>query len=97
MDFGHHFFQNLTTKKIWNKHTKQMFPNMPKKDRNRRVLSAKINTIRYFRNRIFHFEQIFDKQNLFEVHLNIFEIIKWLNLALYNITTELDEFNSVIN
>ena len=53
-------------------------------------------TIRYFRNRIFHFEQIFDKQNLSEVHLDIFEIIRWINLALYDITTELDEFNSVI-
>jgi len=73
-----------------------MFPNMLRKDRNRRVLSSKINTIRYFRNRIFHFEQIFDKQNLSKVHLDIFKIIKWLNLALYNITTELDEFNSVV-
>ena len=69
---------------------------MPKKDRNRRVLSSKINTIRYFRNRIFHFEQTFDKQNLPQVHKDIFEIIKWLNLSLYKITTELDEFNDII-
>jgi hypothetical protein len=89
-------FSKAYDQKIWNKHTKQMFPNMLKKDRNRRVLSSKINTIRYFRNRIFHFEQIFDKQNLSEVHLNIFEIIKWLNLALFEITKELDEFNSVV-
>jgi hypothetical protein len=98
LSFG--FWTSLFSKpydqKIWNKHTKQMFPNMLRKDRNRRVLSSKINTIRYFRNRIFHFEQIFDKQNLSEVHLDIFEIIKWLNLALYEITMELDEFNDII-
>jgi len=89
-------FSKTYDQKIWNKHTKQMFPNMLKKDRNRRVLSSKINTIRYFRNRIFHFEQIFDKQNLPQVHKDIFEIIKWLNLSLYEITTELDEFNDII-
>ncbi len=89
-------FSKTYDQKIWNKYTKQMFPYMLKKDRNRRVLSSKINTIRYFRNRIFHFEQIFDKQNLTQVHQDIFEIIKWLNPILYNITIELDEFNSVI-
>ena len=89
-------FSKTYDQKIWNKHTKQMFPNMLRKDRNRRVLSSKINSIRYFRNRIFHFEQIFDKQNLPQVHKDIFEIIKWLNLSLYEITTELDEFNDII-
>jgi hypothetical protein len=89
-------FSKTYDQKIWNKHIKQMFPHMLKKDRNRRVISSKINTIRYFRNRIFHFEQIFDKKNLLQVHQDIFEIIKWLNLSLYEITAELDEFNSVV-
>jgi len=89
-------FSKTYDQKIWNKHTKQIFPNMLKKDRNRRVLSSKINTIRYFRNRIFHFEQIFNKQNLPQVHQDIFEIIKWLNISLFEITTELDEFNDII-
>jgi hypothetical protein len=41
-------FSKTYDQKIWNKHTKQIFPNIPKKDRTRRVLSSKINTILFY-------------------------------------------------
>jgi len=88
-------FSKRYDQKIWNKHIKQIFPNMPKIHRNRKVIAPQINAIRYLRNKVFHFEQIFDKKNLSVIHKDILDVIKWLNLALYEVTIELDEFNDI--
>jgi len=97
LSFG--FWTSLFNKnydqKIWNKHIKQIFPNMPKYKRNRIIVSEQINAIRYYRNRIFHFDHIFSKKDLPQIHINILNMIKWLNLALYDVTIEFDEFNDI--
>lgn len=88
-------FSKSYEQKIWVKHIKDIFPNISKNMKNRKNLSSKINTIRYFRNRVFHFEPIFNKTNLEVVYLDILEMIKWLNIALYDVTIEFDEFKKV--
>lgn len=97
LNFG--FWTTLFSKKydqkIWSKHIKQIFPNVPRNNRNRKNLSAKINTIRYFRNRVFHFEPIFNKHNLSDVHNDILNMIKWLNTAVYDVTIMFDEFSDI--
>lgn len=97
LSFG--FWTSLFNKnyeqKIWNKHSKLIFPNIPKKHRNRKYLSTKLNAIRYIRNRIFHFEPIFKNKNLKFTHIDILNMIMWLNIAVYDITIELDEFNNI--
>ena len=88
-------FSKPYEQKIWIKHTKEIFPNIPKSMKNRNNLSSKVNTIRYFRNRVFHFEPIFNKSNLKSVYVDVLNMIKWLNTALYDITIEFDEFEKV--
>ncbi len=88
-------FSKNYDQKIWNKHIKQIFPNLPKNQRNRKAISSQINTIRYLRNRIFHFEPIFKNKNLNDIYKNILTMIKWLNIALYDVTIEFDEFNDI--
>jgi len=88
-------FNKYYEQKIWAKHGKTIFPNIPKKYKNRRHLSTTLNSVRYFRNRIFHFEPIFKSANLQNVHKDILIMIKWLNLALYDVTIEFDEFNDI--
>lgn len=88
-------FSKPYEQKIWIKHIKDIFPNIPKNMKNRNNLSSKINTIRYFRNRVFHFEPIFNKSNLKSVYVDVLNMIKWLNMALYDITVEFDEFEKV--
>ncbi|MEA3554598.1 MAG: Abi family protein [Campylobacterota bacterium] len=88
-------FNKYYEQKIWAKHGKSIFPNIPKKYKNRKYLSTTLNSIRYFRNRIFHFEPIFKSSNLQDVHIDILTLIKWLNIALYEVTVEFDEFNDI--
>jgi len=88
-------FSKNYDKKIWNNHIKEIFPNLAKHQRNRRAVSSQINTIRYLRNRIFHFEPIFKNKNLNDIYLDILTMIKWLNLALYDVTIEFDEFSDI--
>jgi len=88
-------FSKKYEQKIWNKHIKNIFPNMPNHARKRKVIAPQINAIRYFRNKVFHFQQIIDKHNLEVIHIDILNFIKWLNLALYDVTIEFDEFNNI--
>ena len=88
-------FSRSYDQKIWSKHIKDIFPNLPKKLSNRKHVSQKINNIRYLRNRIFHFEPIFKNKNLDELYNDILDMIKWLNLALYDVTIEFDEFRDI--
>jgi len=88
-------FSTQYEQKIWIKYSKDIFPNIPNKNKNRKLLSSKLNTIRYFRNRIFHFEPIFKNKNLNSVYTDILNMIKWLNLGIYSVTVEFDEFNDI--
>lgn len=88
-------FNKSYEQKIWNKHSKPIFPNIPKKHRNRKYLSTKLNAIRYIRNRVFHFEPIFKNKNLNNTYIDILNMIMWLNIAIYEVTLELDEFSNI--
>ena len=90
MLFGRNYEQ-----KIWNKLIKQIFPYIPKHLRNRKEIAPQINAVRYLRNKVFHFQQIIDKNNLEVIHSDILNFIKWLNLALYDVTVEFDEFTDI--
>lgn len=88
-------FSTQYEQKIWIYHSKNIFPNIPNKNKSRKILSSKLNTIRYFRNRIFHFEPIFKNKNLNSVYIDVLNMIKWLNQGIYKVTLEFDEFNDI--
>lgn len=89
-------FSKPYDQKIWNKYTKLIFPNILRKYATRKVLMNKINSIRKFRNKIFHFDTIIDnKELLLQNHKDILEMIYWLNKDIYDLTIEFDEFEYV--
>ncbi|RYA24763.1 hypothetical protein CRU96_01140 [Malaciobacter halophilus] len=90
-------FSKPYDQKIWNKYTKFIFPNIPRKYATRKVLMKKINLIRKFRNKIFHFDTIINIKNLFEIHKEILEMIYWLNKDVYKLTIAFDEFEYIYN
>ncbi len=66
--------------KIFWKPIHRIFINTPKENRKRATISAKLNHIRTFRNRIYHYEPIiWNKEVLNQKQKDILELIYWLD------------------
>ncbi len=82
---------------LW-KPLRKAFPYLEKRRRQRNNVSAPLNKIRDFRNRIFHHEPIsWNLNKLEETHARIFEVISWLNKDLPIIAKELDRVPIKLN
>ncbi len=59
-----------------------IFPNLPKRNEkliNRQILFKKLNHIRIFRNRIFHYEKVLNKDDFNNIKNEILEVAKLMN------------------
>ena len=82
---------------LW-KNLRFAFPNCPKENRKRKIVSAKLNRIRKFRNRIFHHEAIsWNMEVLSTYKLDIIEGINWLDKDLLNWIDELNHVDQTID
>lgn len=64
-----------------------IFPNMPRKNKkliNRNILDKKLNHIRKFRNRVFHYERIINKSEYISIENNIFELLEYFDIEMSN-------------
>lgn len=71
---------------------KGIFSNLPKQDVkfiDRKIISAQLNHIRKFRNRVFHFEKIIHKDEFLTIQNDIDEILSFLNQEVYDFAKEL--------
>ena len=81
---------------LW-KDIRRAFPYMPKNERKRNNLSAPLNKIRNFRNRVYHNEPIAWNLNALEsIHLEIITVLGWLNNELPNFANEISRFQEVL-
>jgi hypothetical protein len=82
---------------LW-KHLRRAFPFMLKEERQRRNVSAPINRMREFRNRVFHHEPVCWKfERLEQIHSEIYSVIGWINEDLPVFTTPIDRVPEVIS
>lgn len=72
-----------------------VFPYAPRKQRSRREISKRVDSIRRLRNRVFHHEPIWHLQDLHQQHQQILETIGWISPATLAVTQLLDRFPSV--
>ena len=72
-----------------------VFPYAPRKQRSRREISKRVDSIRRLRNRVFHHEPIWHLTDLQEQHQQILETIGWISPAMLAMTRLLDRFPSV--
>ena len=80
---------------LW-KSLRKAFPNLPKKDRQRKNVSAPCNTLRRLRNRIFHQEAIcWDLYYLTCLHDNLVTVLGWMNADMPKWLAPIDPFDSV--
>lgn len=76
---------------LW-KSLRKAFPHLDKKQRQRNKISAPVNKIRNFRNRIFHHEPVsWDLDKLEETHERIITVMGWLNKDLPKIAKRHDK------
>lgn len=81
---------------LW-KHLRRAFPFMEKRSRKRKNVSAPINKIRDFRNRVFHHEPIsWNIDRVENLRQQILMVIRWINKDLPLIAEKLDRSLEVI-
>lgn len=81
---------------IWRQIFKQTFPKFPhgnSVEDDVDIVSLKINSIRQFRNRIFHYEPVFNRPNLQKDRDDILEIIGWINPEMKKLSEIYDEYD----
>lgn len=73
-----------------------VFPHIDKQLNQRNVISNKLNNIRKFRNRIFHFEPICNNlETLKNNHNQILELLEGLNKDILIWTKQIDRFDEL--
>ena len=82
---------------LW-KHLHRAFPYMPKHLRQRKNVSAPLNSFRTFRNRVFHNESIcWNLTRVSEIHDNLFLVMEWINKDLPLWLKNIDRFKETKN
>lgn len=75
---------------------RRAFPFLPRQERQRRNVSAPLNTFRRLRNRIYHNEPIcWNLVRVKEIHSNILTVIGWMNCDLPDWVQRQESFDSV--
>ena len=80
---------------LWPGLLRTAFPTMPNRVRKRQTISKRLNRIRAVRNRVFHYEPIWNDSSLAQKHEEIYETIGWINLQVLDATKLFDRFPEV--
>ena len=87
---------NVEYERILWKDLRKIFPNMPKKDRQRKKIAAPLNRFRTFRNRIFHHEPIsWNMRRIKQIHTEILTVLTWMNIDITAWFATFDRFDNV--
>jgi len=80
--FWVNLFKKPYDKKLRIKELRKIFPNLPKPEQkfiNREIIYRELNHIRNFRNRVFHYEKVINKDSYNSVHNEIYEILSYFD------------------
>jgi len=95
LGFWTSLFNKKYAKDLW-KPLMYIFPYFDKQTNQRNIISNKLNNIRKFRNRIFHFEPICnDLQLLKNNHYQILELLDGINKDVLVWTKQIDRFDEL--
>lgn len=84
--------------RIFWKNLRNAFPFIPKEKRQRHNISAPLNKIRNFRNRVYHYEPIsWNLELLIGYHNEIYQVLSWINKDIPTYLVEIDRFNDVLS
>jgi hypothetical protein len=80
---------------LWPRLIRSVFPHAPRRERGRKTLRARLDKIRGLRNRVFHYEPIWHRTDLFGEHDQILETIGWISPAARELARIIDRFPEV--
>ncbi len=86
-------FRNSYSQTMRIKAIKSIFSNLPNKEKKlitRDYINKKLNHIRKFRNRVFHFEKIIYKEEFNTIQNDMDEILSFLNDGIYTFSKQLN-------
>ena len=97
LDFGfwRALFYNEYERKLWRQIIGDVFPNAPRRQRQRRLISPRVEKVRDLRNRISHHEPIWHWSDLENRHQEMLETIEWINTPLRELVEICDRFDEV--
>ena len=74
-----------------------VFPHLPRTLRKRKLIPRRVERIRRLRNRVFHYEPIWNKRDLEERHYQIDEALGWISSDIRDVMALSDRFNRVFH
>lgn len=90
--FWKSLLNNYYDNQLWRPHSRQLFPHALAAQRNINAIRRDVADINHLRNRVFHYEPIWNDTNLVAKHLKIYELVRWVNPSVVTWLQELDEF-----
>lgn len=76
---------------------KTVFPHLPPMSNNRRFVHQRYNQLRLLRNRVFHYERIWDRPQLDAEHRDMIEAIGWISPTIRDGIEVIDQFHDVFS
>lgn len=80
---------------LWPHLLRDVFPHAPRRRLTRKALAKRLNDVRRLRNRVFHHEAIWHRQDLRQKHGDIVETVDWLSPAAADLLRLTDRFPEV--
>ena len=95
--FWTHLFNKAYESKgiLWPALLQSVFPYAPAKIRTRKEFSRRLNKFRELRNRVFHYEPIWYRQDLPTTHQQIVEVVGWISPEKQSLVQLIDRFPAV--
>lgn len=88
-------FHSSYERVLWPELIPEVFPYAPRWTRERKKLSKRLNRFRHLRNRVFHYEPIWDWENLPQLHQDMLDTIGWMCPATQTVSLKMDRFPEV--
>lgn len=80
---------------LWRKIIGRVFPHLKTPLKNRKHLAGVFHKIRKLRNRAFHHESIWNRENIMSDHEQIIEAVGWISPALQAVAHAIDRFPQI--
>jgi hypothetical protein len=94
--FWNRLFNRPYTGLLW-KELRIIFINTPKHLRQRETIADALYRIRTLRNRVYHYESIFDNLHDLEKQYNeMLTFLSWIDKDLLNLISDIDRFNDIL-
>lgn len=87
----HHRYEGI----FWPQMLRAVFPYIPRELRTQRRIFQRLRRTRHLRNRVFHYEPIWDWDNLDGYHREILDLIRWINPDMAEMVGLADRFPEV--